>query len=98
MTDHVELDATTAAWRMAIPVIDAKIAELQEQRARAVEHVKAAMGDATEARIDGKPVASWAWSKPATEIDRKALERDLPEIAARYTREKSAARPFRILS
>ena len=93
----LDLDPVIAAWLTACREWNAQIAELTEKRDRAIELLKAAMGPATEARIGGKPVVSWVWSRPATYIDKKALEKDLPDVAARYTREKAAARPFKIL-
>ncbi len=94
----VELDPVTVAWYQAITAWDAQIAELADKRRRAVEHIQAVMGEATEARIGGRPVVTWKPSKPAEYIDKKALERDLPDIAARYTKLKAAARPFKILN
>lgn len=94
---HVDLGTAAEAWYRAILVLDAQIAECQAARKRAVEIIQSAMGDATEARIGGQPVVSWKPSKPAKYIDAKALEADLPDVAAKYTREKQPARPFKIL-
>ena len=93
----VELDATVAAWYEAAKAAAAQIAEIAEIRDRAIEHIKHAMGDATEARIGGQPVITWRPSKPAKYIDAKALAADLPDVAAKYTKVKQAARPFKIL-
>lgn len=93
----VDLDQITAAWITALRQWNAEIKRLEELRDQAIEIVKDRMGVAVEARIDGVPVVSWATSRPATYIDKAALERDHPDIAARYTKEKKAARPFKLL-
>lgn len=98
MPDAVELDATAAAWLEAIRAADAKIAQLKEVRERAAEHVQAAMGDAVEARIGGRPVVSWKPSKPGTSLDRKGLEKHLgSEVFAQFVVVNKAARPFKVL-
>lgn len=97
MPDTVELDPTTAAWHEAAKTATAEIARLTEIRDRAIEHVKDAMGEHEQATIGGRPVVSWKPSKPAPYIDKKALETDLPEIAAKYTKYKQPARPFKLL-
>lgn len=94
----IDLDSTTAAWVQAAAAASTEIARLTAIRDRAIEHVKQAMGDAVQARIGGQPAVTWAWSKPATCIDVKALTADLPDVAAKYTREKQAARPFKIIA
>lgn len=98
MPDAVELDATAAAWLEAIRAADAKIAQLKEVRERAAEHVQAAMGDAVEARIGGRPVVSWKPSKPGTSLDRKALEKAYgADVIKAFVRANKAARPFKVL-
>jgi hypothetical protein len=96
-TRPVELDPATAAWRQAALTAKAEIARLTEIYDRATEHIQNALGDAQQATIGGKPAISWAWSKPSPYIDKKALETDLPDVAARYTKFKKPARPFKIL-
>lgn len=101
MTDHVDLDKdpVIAAWFQAIEGWDQQLAEIKEKRERAVELIKAAMGDAEQARIGGKPVATWAWSKPGQRIDRKKLEGDYgADVIAAYLVDNAPARPFKILA
>jgi hypothetical protein len=93
----VELDAAVAAWYQAARAASAEIDRCTGIRNRAIEHIQAAMGDAHEARIDGRPVVTWKPSKPAPYIDKKALETDLPDVAAKYTKYKQPARPFKLL-
>lgn len=100
MTDHADLDTdpVIAAWFQAIEGWDAAIAELTEKRKRAIELIKAAMGDHTEARIGGKTVATWAWSRPGQRLDRKKLEGDYgADVIAGYLIDNAPARPFKIL-
>lgn len=96
-SEAVELDPAITAWYQAAKAAAAEIARCTEIRDRAYEHIKNALGDAQEGRVDGKPAVSWAWSKPSPYIDKKALEADHPDIAAKYTRMKKPARPFRLL-
>ena len=93
----VELDQAVAAWHQAALAATSQIAYYTEIRDRAYEHIQAAMGDAAEATIGGRPAVSWKTSRPGKYIDRAALEADLPDIAAKYTRFKQAARPFKVL-
>jgi hypothetical protein len=94
----IELDATIAAWVEAGRAAIGQIAYYTEIRDRAYEHIQAAMGDAVEARVGGRPVVSWKPAKPSMRLDRKALEADLgSELVARYLRPSTAARPFKVL-
>lgn len=101
MTDHLDLDgqddAVLRAWITACHDWTAQIAELTDKRNRAYQLIKDRLGDSTEARISGRPVVSWAWSKPAEYIDAKALKAEMPEVAAKFTKLKAAARPFKLL-
>ena len=98
MPDHVDLDPVAAAWYQAILGWDAAIAELQDKRARAVEHIQHAMGDAAEARVGGKPVVTWKPSKPSMRLDRKLLEDKLgADVVAEFLVESRPGRPFKIL-
>lgn len=94
----VELDQTAAAWYQALCAADDEIAQLKEIRDRAAEHVQAAMGDAVEARIGGRPVVTWKTSKPGTSLDRKGLEKHLgSEVFAQFVVVNKTARPFKVL-
>ena len=55
MTDHVELDGTTAAWIEAARAATTEIARLTEIKERAIQHVKDTLGDIPEGRINGSP-------------------------------------------
>lgn len=99
MPDAIELNTTIAAWVEAIRAADAEIARLTEMRDRAVYQVQAAMGDAVEATIGGRPVITWKPAKPSMRLDRFKLEETygVDEIALFLVPSK-AARPFRILA
>jgi hypothetical protein len=89
----VDLDAQRH-WIEALRRIDAEIARLGEARSRIVAHLQEAMGAAEEGRVDGRRVIRWAWTRPATRLDRRGLEAAHPAIAARFTRRARPARPF----
>jgi hypothetical protein len=98
VTGHADLDGNTAAWLEAARAASTEIARLTEIRDRAIEHVKDALGPAEEGRISGKPVVSWAWSKPGQRLDRKKLEGDYgADVIAAYLIDNTPARPFRLL-
>ena len=95
----VELDPVTAAWYQAIAAWDAEIAALTEKRKRAVDIIQQAMGDHEQATIGGRPVATWAWSKPGQRLDRNKLEEAYgKDVIAGYLVDNKPARPFRIIS
>lgn len=94
----VELDDTAAAWHAALIEANTQIDHYKEIAARAAEHVQAAMGDAPEARIRGKKVVTWAWSKPRLILNRDSLEATYgPEAIAAHLRASKPSRPFKIL-
>jgi hypothetical protein len=93
-----ELDPAAAAWLKAARAASAEITRLTQIRDRAAGHVKQAMGDDETATLGGRPVVSWAWSKPGQRLDRKKLEADYgPDVIAKYLVDNQAARPFKIL-
>lgn len=92
---YVELDHVGAQLYAAYLSLDDQIKVLTEQQNRVEEQLQARMGDATEARIGGVTVISWKWSKPGAGFDKKALEKDHPDIYAKYVRENKPGRPFK---
>jgi predicted phage-related endonuclease len=52
----IELDDGAQAWLLAYRDVTAKIAELEEKRAIAREHLESALGEAETACIKGHPV------------------------------------------
>lgn len=99
MTEHVNLEdnPVAAAWLAHCAELRKEIAKLQAEYDRGTEAIKDAMGDSSEARLGGVPVVTWRTSQPAKYIDTTALRAELPDVAARFTRLKAAARPFKIL-
>jgi predicted phage-related endonuclease len=93
----VDLAPDVAALLTLYREADQRIRELTERKTKLAELIQSALGDSTEGRIDGRPVITWAWSKPATRIDADALKRDHPDLYAKYLREKKPARPFKLL-
>jgi predicted phage-related endonuclease len=51
----IELDDTAQAWLLAYKDYSAKIAEFEEKRALAREHLEAALGEAETACVKGHP-------------------------------------------
>ncbi|MEU3162922.1 UvrD-helicase domain-containing protein [Streptosporangium sp. NPDC006930] len=69
----------------------------KEIREQAEEKLKEHLGEREEATVNGRPAISWKTSKPGTQLNSKALEKDHPTIYAAYLVEKKPARPFKIL-
>jgi hypothetical protein len=93
-----ELNGTAAAWLTAARTAAAEIARLSEIRDRALEHVKEALGDHETGTLAGKPVVTWAWSRPARRLDRKKLEEAYgKDVIDGYLVDARPARPLRIL-
>lgn len=94
----IDLDGSSAAWLEAARAAKAEIARLQEIYDKAIEHVKDCLGGCEEARLNGKPVVSWTWSRPGQRLDRKKLEEAFgKEVIDGYLVDNTPARPFRIL-
>lgn len=93
----VDLDDTAAHWYQAAVTARAEIDRHTEIYARAVAHVQAAMGDASEARISGVKVATWAPAKPRMILSREAAEAEVgKDKVAGWLRPSKPSRPFRI--
>jgi predicted phage-related endonuclease len=60
-----------------------KTAELKELQDKAVDEIKAAMGEAENGMLDGEPVIRWDHQKRVS-LDQKALKDERPEIAAEF--------------
>ncbi|MEV1201704.1 hypothetical protein [Microbispora rosea] len=95
--DPVELDYVGRLLRTAYKQISRQIADLTEQRDRIREQLEERIGDAPGATVDGEPAITWAWSKPAMQLDGKALAKDHPDLYAQYLKPKKASRPFKLL-
>lgn len=96
----VDLDGTdAAAWFLQLTESNRIIEMHTGIRGRAIERIQEAMGDATEARVGGRPVVTWKAARPSKRLDRKLLEADLGAdvVAAKYLREAAASRPFKVL-
>ncbi|MDN3356046.1 hypothetical protein [Actinomadura sp. DC4] len=75
----------------------ALLAELVTARDDTREQIQRRMGNATEARVNGRAVVTWKWSKPGSHLDQKALGKDNPELVKRYTVPSKAARKYVLL-
>lgn len=100
----IELTDVGQAWLAelrtvadAIKATEALLEPLGERRAVAVRNLQAEMGDAEAATIGGRPVLTWAWSKPGDGIDLERLKREWPDVYAQLYKPNKAARPFKPL-
>lgn len=93
---HVDItdEATLVA---ALRITRAQIAEQKEIEEALVGKLKALLGDATEARIGGAPVAYYRWTKPRETVDTRALRKAHPDLVAEFTRTGQASRRFVLL-
>lgn len=96
--EPVEVDLTDIGpWIVERRRIQAQIDGLITARDALDERIKNRMGDAETALVGGRPAIRWAYTKPAPYVDRKALEKDHPEIAAAYTKTKRPSRRYVVL-
>lgn len=96
MSDHIDLtsEATLVA---ALRLTRARIAEHREIEDAIVTKLKDLLGDATEARIGGAPVATWRWTKPRESVDVRALRKEYPDLAREFTKITPGSRRFVLL-
>lgn len=80
---QIELGEDTARWLDALHQARAQIAEWERIAERATDKVKAAMGDAEEAVVDGRTVARWAYVN-SSRVDVKKLEAEHPDLAEQF--------------
>ena len=90
---HVDItsEATLVA---ALRITRAQIAEQKEIEQAITAKLKDLLGDATEARIGGAPVATYRWTKPRESIDVRALRKEYPDLAKEFTRITPGSRRF----
>jgi putative phage-type endonuclease len=89
---RVELPEHLAGVGMARARLKQEAKELEDRLKKIDNELRAAMGDAEVATVDGVPVFSLR-AQERRDIDRDALRRDHPDIAAAYETTKS----FRVL-
>lgn len=91
----VELDAETLRTIDALREAKAEL-DATERRVKDLEaQVKQAMGCASAGTYIGAPVVTWKHTSRKT-LDAKALETDMPEVAAKYMR-ATESRTFRLV-
>lgn len=74
----IELDDTAQAWLLAYKDYSAKIAELEEKRALAREHLEFALGEAEVACVKGHPAIKFP-KVETKRFDTKRAREILPE-------------------
>jgi len=96
VSDHI--DFTDHATELAaLRHLRTQIAELKETEAALEQRIKDRLGAHTEARVNGRPVLTWRWTKPRQQVDTRALRREHPDLVADYTRTTEASRRFVLL-
>lgn len=81
---HVDLDPIGAQLATYYRQLGDQIADLEAQRKQLREQLELRIGDAPEARVDGRPVIRWAWSKPVQRFDRTRFAKEHPDLFAEY--------------
>lgn len=96
MAEHVDItdEATLVA---ALRITRAQIAEQREIEKAIEDKIKALLGDATEARIGGAPVATYRWTKPRESLDVKEFRKEYPDLAREFTKITPGSRRFVLL-
>lgn len=96
MSEHIDItdEATLVA---ALRLVRTQIAEQREIEDAIVAKIKDRLGEATEARIGGAPVATWRWTKPRESVDVRALRKEYPDLVDEFTRASAPSRRFVLL-
>ncbi len=74
----------------------ASIKDMEADMADWENEIKVAFGGGDTLTHGGRVVATWKESKPRQSFDRRAFERDHPELAPQYVKEGKASRQFLI--
>lgn len=92
----IELDDTAQAWLLAFKEYSAKIAELEEKRAVAREHLEFALGEAETACVKGHPAIRYT-KVESKRFDTKRAKELLPEQVLNALEIISYSRRFTIV-
>lgn len=88
---QVELDPDAKATRDALVATKAQIKELEAERDRLANELRAAIGHAEIATWGSEKVATWKQNRTGSAFDGKAFEADHPRLHAQYVRPKPGA-------
>ena len=89
------VDIASSAFTLAsLRRIRADLAGLETAEQAAINELKASMGEATEALVDGEVVATWR-PQDRTSVDTKALKAELPDVFDTYSK-TTTSRVFRL--
>lgn len=91
----IDLPADAAAWLALIRQCDNQIAELEENKRVARQHIEQLLGENEVGRIDGKPVVRWT-VVPSTRLDTTKLKAERPEVYEAFCR-TSISRRFTLV-
>lgn len=92
----IELDETSQAWLLAYKDYSAKIAELEEKRAVAREHLEFALGEAETACVKGHPAIRFT-KVESKRFDTKRARELLPEQVLEALEVVSYSRRFTLV-
>jgi hypothetical protein len=90
-------EAGVAGWFFVLEQIKEKRAALDEAEEQAQEQIKQALGDKVDGLINGEPVVRWLHTAAPRRFNKKALEKDHPDIAAKYTTFGAPGRRFELV-
>lgn len=85
MSDIADLDSVKG-WVDLLRTVKARRAELDEVEAKARVEIENVLGTAETGTVNGKPVLTWKWSKPARRFDQTKFKAEHPDLAAQYTK------------
>lgn len=89
--------AGVAGWVLVLEQIAATRAQLDEAEIAAREKIQAALGDAVDGVIDGRPVVRWLHTAAPKRFDKKTFTKDHPELVEKYTTFGPAGRRFELI-
>jgi predicted phage-related endonuclease len=81
--EFIDLDDETAHWCRILGSLKGRIQRLQGDEDRLKAMIARRLGEAAEGRYDGRTMVTWR-QVTRTDIDRKRLRSDHPELAKKY--------------
>lgn len=89
-----EADPETAEAVRELRVAKLRLADAEGRVGELEDKIKAFMGDRETLTVGGETAATWKNSKPRQTLDAAALRKEMPDVAARFTREGAPSRRF----
>jgi hypothetical protein len=95
---HVDLPADLTGWIDILRQVRAKRAELDTVEAQAREKIQAALADAEEGHLDGRPVVRWTHTAAPKRFDKTRFQKEHPRLYDLYVTAGEPGRRFTLIT